>query len=68
MKIFYQLLIIFFNLSTKLSHFDPLQAANCDSNLRLVVDSNGQLNAGLRGLNVTTDHNAVACKSLCRSQ
>ena len=41
MKIFYhayQLLIIFFNLSTESSHFNPLHGENCDSNSRLVVD------------------------------
>ena len=52
MKIFFQLLLIFFNLSTKSTHFNPLQGENCGSNLWLVVDWNGQVNSGLNGLNI----------------
>ena len=38
MKLVYQYMAIFFNFSTTSSHLHPLQAENCDSNSRLVVD------------------------------
>ena len=38
MKLFYECVVIFFNLSLTSSHLYLLQAANCDSNSRLVVD------------------------------
>ena len=38
MKMFYEYMVIFFNLSPTSSHFHPLQVENCDSNSRLVVD------------------------------
>ena len=38
MKLFYEYMVIFFNLSPTSSHLHPLQVENCDSNLRLVVD------------------------------
>ena len=38
MKMFYEYMVIFFNLSPTSSHLYPLQVENCDSNSRLVVD------------------------------
>ena len=38
MKLFYEYMEIFFNLSPTSSHLHPLQVENCDSNSRLVVD------------------------------
>ena len=38
MKLFYEYMAIFLNLSPTSSHLYPLQAENCDSNSRLVVD------------------------------
>ena len=38
MKLFYKYMVIFFNLSPTPSHLYPLQAENCDSNWRFVVD------------------------------
>ena len=38
MKLFYQDMAIFINLSPSSSHIHPLQVENCDSNSRLVVD------------------------------
>ena len=38
MKLVYQYMAIFINLSPTLSHLHPLQVENCDSNSRLVVD------------------------------
>ena len=48
MKLVYQYMAIFFNFSPTLNHLHPLmplQADNCDSNSRLVVDEeeNGKL-------------------------
>ena len=44
MKLFYEYIAIFFNLSPTSSHLYPLQVENCDSNSRLVVgeDDNGK--------------------------
>ena len=44
MKLFYEYIVIFFNLSPTSNHLHPLQVENCDSNSRLVVDEddNGQ--------------------------
>ena len=44
MKLFYEYMVIFFNLSPTSSHLHPLQAENCGSNSRLVVgeDDNGK--------------------------
>ena len=41
MRLFYQYMAIFINLSPILSHLHPLQAENCDSNSRLVEDEDG---------------------------
>ena len=41
---------IFFNFSPTISHLHPLQAANCDSNSRLVVDEMTMVNSGSKGL------------------
>ena len=38
MKLFYEYMVIFFNLSHTSSHLHPLQVENCDSNSQLVVD------------------------------
>ena len=38
MKLVYQYMAIFINFSPTLNHLHPLQAENCDSNSRLVVD------------------------------
>ena len=38
MKLFYQYMTSFSNFSPNASHLYPLQAENCDSNSRLVVD------------------------------
>ena len=38
MKLCYQYIAIFLNLSPTSSHLHPLQVENCDSNSRLVVD------------------------------
>ena len=45
MKLVYQYMAIFFNVSPTSNHLRPLQVENCDSNLRLVVDEddNGKL-------------------------
>ena len=45
MKLFYEYMVIFFNLSPTSSHLHPLQVENCGSNSRLVVDEddNGKL-------------------------
>ena len=44
MKLFYQYMAIFCNLSPTSSHLHSLQVDNCDSNSRLVVneDDNGK--------------------------
>ena len=44
MKLCYQYMTIFLNLSFPSSHLHPLQVGNCDSNSRLVVeeDDNGK--------------------------
>ena len=38
MKLFYEYIVIFFNLSPTSNYLHPLQGENCDSNSRLVVD------------------------------
>ena len=38
MKLVYQYMVVFFNLSPISNHLHPLQVENCDSNSRLVVD------------------------------
>ena len=52
MKLFYEYMVIFFNLSSTSSHLHPLQAENCDSNSRLVVDDDN-VNSYFKGLLVT---------------
>ena len=51
MKLFYQHMAFFVNLSPTSSHLYSLQVANCDSNSRLVVDEDDNVNLGLKGLN-----------------
>ena len=48
-----QNMVIFFNIKTTSSHLHSLQAENCDSNSRLVVDEDDNINSGLKGLNPT---------------
>ena len=50
MKLFYKYMLIFFDLSPTSSHLHPLQAENCDSNSRLVVDEDDNVKSGLKGL------------------
>ena len=50
MKLFYKYMVIVNNLSPTSSHLHPLQAENCDSNSRLVVDEMTMENSGLKGL------------------
>ena len=38
MKLFYEYIVILFNLSPTSNHLHPLQVENCDSNSRLEVD------------------------------
>ena len=38
MKLFYENMVILFNVSPTSSYLHPLQVENCDSNSRLVVD------------------------------
>ena len=52
MKLVYQCMAIFFDLSPTSSHVYPLQVENCDSNSRLVVDEDDNVNSGLKGLRV----------------
>ena len=47
MKMLYQFMAIFVNLSTTSSHLHPLQVENCDSNSRLVVDKDDNGKFGL---------------------
>ena len=51
MKLFFEYIVIFFNLSPTSSHLHPLKAENCDSNSRLVVDEDDNVKSGLKGLN-----------------
>ena len=50
MKLFYKYMVIFFNLSPTSSHIYPLQAENCDSHSRIVVDEDDNVKSGLKGL------------------
>ena len=50
MKLVYQYMTIFFNFQTTSNHLHLLQVENCDSNSRLVVDEDDNLNSGLKGL------------------
>ena len=43
MKLFYEYIVIFFNLSPTSNHLHSLRVENCGSNSRLVVDWKGQL-------------------------
>ena len=54
MKLIYQYMTIFFTFSPnnlQSNNLHPLQAENCDSNSRLVVDEDGNGKSGLKGLN-----------------
>ena len=50
MKLVYQYMTIFFTSSPTSNHLHPLQVENCDSNSRLVVDEDDNVNSGLKGL------------------
>ena len=50
MKLLYQYVAIFINLSPPSSHLHPLQVENCNSNSRLVVDEMTMVNSNLKGL------------------
>ena len=50
LKLFYQYMAIFFNLSPIPSHLHSLQVENCGSNSRLVVDEMTMVNSGSKGL------------------
>ena len=56
-KLFYEYIVIFFNLSPTSNNLHPLQVENCDSNSRLVVgeDDNGKLR--LERVNVPSGSN-----------
>ena len=49
MKLLYQFIAFFVNLSPTSNHFHPLQVENCDSNSRLVVDKDDNVKSGLKG-------------------
>ena len=53
MKLVYQHMAIFLNFSPTSNHLHPLQVENCDSNSRLVVDEDDNVNSGLKGLNLS---------------
>ena len=55
LKLFYQYMAIFFNLSPASSHLHSLQVENCGSNSRLVVDEMTMVNSGSKGLSNTSD-------------
>ena len=43
-------MVILFSFSPTLNHLHSLQIENCDSNSRLVVDEDDNINSGLKGL------------------
>ena len=49
MKLLNKYMAIFFNFSPISSHLHRLQAENCDSNSRLVVDEDDNVKSGLKG-------------------
>ena len=55
MKLFYEYMVIFFNLSHTSSHFHPLQVENCDSNSQLVVDEDDNGKFRLESVNWVGD-------------
>ena len=52
MKLLYQFIAFFVNLSPTSNHLHPLQVENCESNSRLVVDEDDNVKSGLKGLNI----------------
>ena len=52
MKLLYQFIAFFVNLSPTSNHLHPLQVENCESNSRLVVDEDDNVKPGLKGLNI----------------
>ena len=59
MKMVYRYVTIFFTFSPTSNHIHPLQVENCDSNSRLVVDEDGNVKSGLKGLNMSSDDGAA---------
>ena len=55
MKLVYQYMAIFFTFSPTSNHLHPLQAANCCSSSRLVVDENDNVKSALKGLRTNTN-------------
>ena len=55
-KLVYQYMTIFFIFSPTLNHLHPLQVENCDSNSRLVVDENDNVESSLKGLTAGLDY------------
>ena len=55
LKLFYQYMAIFFNLSPTSRHLHSLQVENCGSNSRLVVDEMTMVNSSSKGLGSTSD-------------
>ena len=53
MKLLYDFIAIFVNLSATSSYLHPLQVENCDSNSRLVVDEDDNVKSGLKELKAT---------------
>ena len=60
MKLFYEYMVIFFNLSPTSSNLYPPQAENCDSNSLLVVDEDDNVKSGMKGLNQYIVSNLVS--------
>ena len=52
MKLFYEYMVIFFNLSPTFNHLYPLQVENCDSNSRLVVDEDDKSKFSFQRVNI----------------
>ena len=65
MKLVYQYMAIFCTLSPTSNHIHPLQVENCDSNSRLVVDEDGNVKSGLKGLSPydAIKHNFTSMKT-----
>ena len=56
MKLFYEYMVIFLNLSPTSSHLYPLPVENCDSNSRLVVDEDDNGKLRLERVNLIAKH------------
>ena len=58
MKLVYEYMVIFLNLSPTFSHLYPLQVENCDSNSRLAVDEYDNCKFRLEKINPSNPHDA----------